>query len=174
MLKNLISKFRREDGTATIEFAILFMPFMLLLASSYEIGMANVRHVMLERGTDLAVRQIRLNTGAAPTKEQVRKMVCNGAGIIPDCLEVLEIELVTIDMDTWDMPPVKAECIERDADIQPVTQYANGLQNEMMFMRFCAVIDPLFPSFGLGYGMPKDTSGGYRLVSMTAFVNEPT
>lgn len=174
MLKKLISKFRREDGTATVEFAILFMPFMLLLASSYEIGMANVRHVMLERGTDLAVRQIRLNTGSPPTKEQVRKMVCNGAGIIPDCLNVLEIELRTIDMDTWAMPPVQAECIERNEDIQPVVQYANGLQNEMMFMRFCAVIDPLFPSFGLGYGMPKDESGGYRLVSMTAFVNEPT
>lgn len=174
MLKRLISKFRREDGTATVEFAILFMPFMLLLASTYEIGMANVRHVMLERGTDLAVRQIRLNTGAAPSKEDVRRMVCNGAGIIPDCLEVMEIELRTIDMDTWDMPPRQAECIDRDEEIQPVVQYENGLQNEMMFMRFCIVIDPMFPSFGLGYGMPKDASGGYRLVSMTAFVNEPT
>lgn len=173
MLKRLFLNFRREDGTATIEFAILFMPFMILLASTYEIGMANVRHVMLERGTDLAVREIRLSTGAAPTKEDVRKMVCNGAGIIPMCMDVMEIELHTVNMDTWEMPPVKAECIERDEEIQPITQYENGQQNEMMFMRFCIVVDPLLPSFGLGYGMPKDASGGYRLVSMTAFVNEP-
>lgn len=174
MLKRLLSLFRREDGTASVEFAILFMPFMVILASTYEIGMANIRHVMLERGTDIAVRQIRLNTGSAPTKEDIRKMVCNGAGIIPDCLNVLEIELRSIDMDTWAMPPVQANCIDRDAPIQPVVEYENGLQNEMMFMRFCVVIDPMFPTFGLGVGMPKDDTGGYRLVSMTAFVNEPT
>lgn len=174
MLRRLFSKFRREDGTATVEFAILFMPFMLILVSAYEIGMANVRHVMLERGTDIAVREIRLNTGAPPDKEEIRKMVCNSAGIIPDCLEVMEIELRTIDMDTWVMPPAQAECIERNEEIQPVVEYENGLQNEMMFMRFCIVVDPMFPTFGLGAGMPKDESGGYRLVSMTAFVNEPT
>jgi len=72
------------------------------------------------------------------------------------------------------MPPRQASCIDRNETIQPVVKYENGLQNEMMMIRFCAVIDPLFPSFGLGYTMPKDASGGYRLVSMTAFVNEPT
>ena len=174
-IRRLSRRFRRrEDGTASIEFVILFMPFMLLLSSTYEIGMANVRHVMLERGTDLAVRQIRLNTGAPPSKEDIRRMVCNGAGIIPDCLNVLEIELQSVDKATWAMPPREASCIDRDEAIQPVVKYENGLQNEMMMIRFCAVIDPLFPSFGLGYTMPKDASGGYRLVSMTAFVNEPT
>lgn len=175
MLRRLLTGFRRrEDGSATVEFAILFMPFMVLLASTYEIGMANVRHVMLERGTDLAVRQIRLNTGAAPTKDEIRLMVCNGAGIIPDCMNVLEIELQSIDKATWTMPPVQASCVDRNEAIQPVVKYTNGQQNEMMMIRFCAVIDPMFPSFGLGYTMPKDASGGYRLVSMTAFVNEPT
>ncbi len=175
MLSRLLNRFRRrEDGTASIEFVILFTPFMLLLASTYEIGMANVRHVMLERGTDIAVRQIRLNTGTPPTKEQIRTMVCNAAGIIPDCLNVLEIELQSVDKATWAMPPRQASCVDRTEPIQPVVKYENGLQNEMMMIRFCAVIDPMFPSFGLGYTMPKDASGGYRLVSMTAFVNEPT
>lgn len=175
MLARLINRFRRrEDGSATIEFVILFMPFMILLASTYEIGMANIRHVMLERGTDLAVREIRLNTGTAPTKEEIRTMVCNGAGIIPDCLNVLEIELQPVDKATWAMPPREASCVDRDEEIQPVVKYENGQQNEMMIIRFCAVVDPMFPSFGLGYTMPKDPTGGYRLVSMTAFVNEPT
>lgn len=173
-LRRLLDRFRRrDDGSATIEFSILFMPFMLILASTYEIGMANVRHVMLERGTDIAVRQIRLNTGAPPSKDDIRKMVCNAAGIIPDCMNVLEIELQSVDKATWSMPPVSASCVDRDEVVQPVVKYENGQQNEMMMVRFCAVIDPLFPSFGLGYTMPKDASGGYRLVSMTAFVNEP-
>ncbi|MDJ1007960.1 MAG: TadE/TadG family type IV pilus assembly protein [Paracoccaceae bacterium] len=174
-LRRILNRFRRrEDGAATVEFVILFMPFMLLLVSTYEIGMANVRHVMLERGTDLAVRQIRLNTGAAPTKEQIRTMVCNAAGIIPDCVNVLEVELQSVDKATWSMPPREAKCVDRTEPIQPVVKYENGLQNEMMMIRFCAVVDPMFPSFGLGYTMPKDESGGYRLVSVTAFVNEPT
>ncbi|MEL7025798.1 MAG: TadE/TadG family type IV pilus assembly protein [Pseudomonadota bacterium] len=179
LLRRLINRFRREDGTATVEFAILFMPFMILLASSYEIGMANVRHVMLERGTDLAVRQIRLNTGSAPSKEQLRKMVCNNAGIIPDCMNVLEIDLRAVDKSTYAMPPNKSECLDRNEEnptevINPLVRYQNGVQDELMIIRFCAVIDPLFPTFGLGYSMPKDNSGGYRLFSTTAFVNEPT
>lgn len=173
-LRRLFSRFRRaQDGAATVEFVLIFPVFMLILASTYEIGMANVRHVMLERGTDIAVRQIRLNTGAPPTKDQVRRMVCNVAGIIPDCMNALEIELRRVDKTTWNMPPRQASCVDRDETIQPVVAYENGLQNEMMMMRFCAVVDPMFPSYGLGYTMPKDPTGGYRLVSITAFVNEP-
>jgi len=174
-LLRLLKRFRRrEDGFATVEFVILFMPFMVILVSTYEIGMANVRHVMLERGTDLAVRQIRLNTGSAPTKEEIRTMVCNGAAIIPDCLNVLEIELQSVSKDTYDMPPREASCVDRDEEIQPIVKYENGQQDELMIIRLCAVIDPMFPSFGLGYTMPKDDTGGYRLVTMSAFVNEPT
>ena len=55
----------------------------------------------------------------------------------------------------------------------PVVTFNPGSRSEIMFMRACVVIDPLMPGMGLGLHLPKDTSGGFALVSYSAFVNEP-
>ena len=43
-----------------------------------------------------------------------------------------------------------------------------------MIVRACAVFEPLFPTTGLGLRMPRVNSSDYAIVSMSAFVNEPT
>ena len=42
-----------------------------------------------------------------------------------------------------------------------------------MLVRACAVFDPYFPTSAWGLQLPLDASGGYQLVAMSAFVNEP-
>ncbi|MEM9710247.1 MAG: TadE/TadG family type IV pilus assembly protein [Pseudomonadota bacterium] len=166
---------RREDGSASVEFALLFTPFMVLMASSYEVSLANIRHVYLERGVDLAVREIRLSTGSAPNKEEIRSGVCSIARVIPNCKEVLEIELVPVNMDTWNLPNSVPECIDKNKDFNPLTQYSNGAQNELMLIRFCAVAQKTFPTFGfLSFPRHPADPSAYRLITTTAFVNEPT
>ena len=49
-----------------------------------------------------------------------------------------------------------------------------GQQNDVMLVRVCVVQDAMFPTSGIGLGLPKDAQGGYGLVSVTAFVTEPS
>ena len=175
MFRTSLKRFLADEAaTASVEFVIVFPVIMTIFASAFEIGLANVRHVMLERATDIMVRELRLNTGADLQYADMKTMLCDVAGIIPDCQNALKLELREVSSDTWNWPPVEADCTDRSAPVNPVREWANGRQNELMVVRVCAVIDPMFPAFGLGAMMPKDSTGGYRLVTTSAFVNEPT
>lgn len=167
------SKAREEDGTATIPF-IMFLPFfMLLLMSTLESGTLMLRHVMLERGLDLSVRDLRLGIWNNPTHEEFKRTVCNRAGIIPDCMNVLLIELRPVSTTTWEPLASGPVCVDRAEPIKPVTTFDSGVGDEMMLIRACAKFDPIFPTSGLGFQLPKDNTGAYALISASAFVNEP-
>ena len=56
-----VVRFRRdENGVATIEFVILFTPMIMMMLMGAEAGLLNLRHAMLERGVDVAMRAVRL------------------------------------------------------------------------------------------------------------------
>jgi Flp pilus assembly protein TadG len=57
----------REDGTATVEFVVLFPVFMLVLVNAVEASVVMSRVAMLDRALDLAVRELRIGT-AAPSE----------------------------------------------------------------------------------------------------------
>ena len=62
------------------------------------------------------------------------------------------------------------------AEIDPLLDpegFHPGQRNKLMMVRACAVFDPWFPGVGLGAQLPKDASGGYRLMATSGFVNEP-
>lgn len=164
---------RREEGAATVEFALIFPVYIFVFLSAFEVGLANIRMVMIERASDLAVRALRLNTGNPPTYGDIKTAICNAAGIIPECMDVVQIELQPVSTTTWNLVDNNAQCIDRASNIDPVVSFQNGQQNELMIVRVCAVVDPIFPTMGMGLIMPKDPTGGYRLVASTAFVNEP-
>lgn len=165
---------REEEGTATIPFVIFFPFFILLVLSSLELGMMMVRHVMLERALDLSVRGLRLGIWTPPTHDELKKVICAQAGIIPDCLNALMVELRPVDKSTWSPLSNSPTCVDRAAAIQPKVEFNPGVGDDMMLIRACAKVDPLFPSSGAGWALPKDATGAYSLISATAFVNEPT
>jgi hypothetical protein len=167
---------RRDDGTATIEFVILFPVFMVLTVSAVEMGILTLRQVMLERGIDITVRALRIGTMSNPTFGQVKQAICANALIIPNCVNVLHLELTPISTSAWAVPAASVSCVDRTEDIDPlinVEQIDSGERNEFMLMRACSVFDPMFPNYGLGPKLPVDSSGGYRLIASTSFVNEP-
>lgn len=169
----LASVAREDDGTATIPF-IIFLPFFLLLVmSALEMGTIMLRHVMLERALDMSVRDLRLGVWSNPTHDNFKRVVCNRAGVIPDCLNVLLIELRPIDMATWTPLANGPICVDRAEPIKPVTTFSSGTGDQLMLIRACAKFDPLFPTSGLGFQLPKDNTGAYALTAATAFVNEP-
>jgi hypothetical protein len=177
VLSNLRAWLRRarddEDGTSTIPF-VIFVPFLItMVVSSLEMGMLMTRHVMLERALDLTVRDLRLGHLPDVTHDEFKQMVCDRSALIPDCENVLLIELRPVSTITWEPLNSGAICVDRDAVVQPATQFDQGGGDQIMLIRACAKFDPIFPTTGLGLDLPKDNTGAYALVTSSAFVNEP-
>lgn len=173
-LSNLRRGFRRqEDGNASVEFVIVIPVFLLLFVSIFELGMATVRLTMLEHGLDVTMRDIRLSTGQTFTKEDIRDDICDRAGILKDCKENLLVEMQIVDTNVWAMPAGVATCIDRNETAEPVVTFSNGQQNDLMFIRVCYVVDPLYPTFGLGAMLEVDDTGAMQLVARSAFAQEP-
>jgi len=174
-IANNILRFRRkEDGSATVEFVIILPFFMVMFVSVFESGLIMTKQMMLERALDITVRAIRLSPqNANITHDTVRQMICDNALIFNDCVNSLQVELAPVSSMTWVMPPREADCIDRDSELDPVLSFNPGLQSDVMFVRACMVVDPMYPNMGLGFILTKDPSGGVRLISSSAFAIEP-
>lgn len=165
---------RSDSGNATVEFVVVFPVIMMIFFQSFEAGWLMVRYTMLDRALDITVRELRLGHFTNPTADTLRTSICSLALGITDCTNSLMVELVPVDTTSWDLPSASATCVNRGATLQPVTTVDQGSSDEMMIIRACAIVDPLFPGTGLGLDLPKDSTGGFALVATSAFVNEPT
>ncbi len=164
---------RREDGNATIEFVLLFPALITLFLMVVETGVLMTRGVMLDRAVDMSMRELRLGTLTPMTPAGLRSSICKNALIISNCQNVLTVELRPISTTTWTPLTGATSCVNRDANIKPVLDFHPGIKNEMMLVRVCAIFDPFFPTSGLAAQIKVDNSGGYALVAMSAYVNEP-
>lgn len=189
LLQRLRRAFRRDDGTASLEFVILFPVFVTVLISSMEMGVLLTRQVMLERALDVAVRDLRLGRAADQlgypedwdgdlTRDDIRELVCGYSPMITDCNANLLIELTRIDMDQvntedWEGFGGAVACVERGANVAPATQFVQGTTNELMLVRTCALVDPIFPTSGFSLNLPRDQTGAFAFVAQSIFVNEP-
>ena len=89
---------RREDGNPTIEFVIWFPFLFFFMYASFELSLMTMRHAMLERGLDIAVREIRLGTGETPQHDDIKATVCENAIVMPGCDANLRLEMRPTDM----------------------------------------------------------------------------
>jgi hypothetical protein len=173
-LSRLLRRARRDEGNATIEFVILFPMFVFLLVSAVELGFITMRHTMLDRAVDLTVRDIRLGTGSAPQYEQIRDTICARAPVIPNCQSNVKLEMIRMDLRNWQAPPADYDCVDHAEEVQPVRTFTNGMENEMILLRICAMFQPIFPLSGLGRDLKESSVNGYKaMVTATAFVQEP-
>lgn len=173
LIRKLAKALGREDGSATIEFVILFPAIMTLFFSSFEVSIYLTRSVLLERALDLNVRALRLGTLDPATHDELKRRVCRDALIFEDCPDAILIELTPIPTDTWTLPNNNIACVDRDEDIEPVLTFDTGTVNDLMLVRACAVLNPFFSTTPLVMDMPLDASGGYAVVAASTFVNEP-
>lgn len=164
---------RTEDGSATIEFVIIFPVFFTFFLSTFELGMLETRHVMMDRGLDLAVRQIRLGILEPVTHQGFKQAVCDGATIIPDCMNQLKLEMVSVNPRAWVAMAASTDCVDRADANEAVRNFVPGVANQLMLIRACALFDPFFPTTGLGASLPRVSGGAYGLISVSSFVIEP-
>ena len=169
-----LRRFRRgEEGSPTVEFVIVFPVIMTFVASACESGLLLTRQMMLQHGVEMSGRAVRLGVGDEVTDEEIRRMVCTGAGIIPDCMESLKVEMIRIDPNNWQSPPAIPDCVDRSEPATPNRTFEHGIDHELMLIRVCALFDPMFPNFGHGVQLSRERGGDYALVASTLFVMEP-
>lgn len=166
-----------ERGNVTVEFAIIFPVFMMILASSIEMGVITIRQTLLERGLDIAMREVRIGTGAQFTHDQVRDMICNGVVIFDDCEANLRLELIPNDPRNYVPLPATVDCVIQAAGtnevLNPVREFSSGQSNELMIVRACILNDPVFPTSELALARSTDQNGKSALVAVSAFTQEP-
>jgi len=175
-LKSYLKRFyRHEDGAAyTIEWLFIFPILMFILVSSWELGIYSFRQNFLDRGLDLAVRDVRLNTAISYTHSQVKQNICDKAIFLPNCLNNIKLEMKKIDPRNFSGFTQTADCIDRSQPLLPSRQFIHGGEHDIMVMRACYLYDPTFSHIGLGNTMIETSSGkGYPLVSVSVFVQEP-
>ena len=179
MIRRLLGRlnpFRRgEDGSASIEFIVLLPGFILLFLSSFELGMLMTRHVMLDRGLDIAVRDVRLGTLPDPSHDGLVDRICEGVLVMKNCTTELKLEMRRVNPTTGAGTTMAAgaDCVNRDDPSAPPVGFVPGQGNWLMLLRACALFDPWFPTTGLGSSLPQQPGGGYALVATSSYVIEP-
>jgi len=176
------------QGNATLEFTALVVPLIFIIFTIAELGVFMTRTVMISRGTDIAMRDVRL--GLAPSTGDIaadgramKERICQGAFLISDCVDSIQIEMrpldeVTTFFGTGGIDPgagLGVDCVDRLEETNPVVTYNPGQRGEIMFVRVCLVVNPLFP--GVGYAarmLPTQNGEAYAIIAETAFMNEPS
>lgn len=174
----LASFLGNEDGVVTVEFVIVFPVFMFMFLMTFESGMVGLRHFALERGVDIAVRDVRIGLMPEPTPELLRTRICASAGLIPDCENQLQVEMIQLNPRAWVDPSPTVACVDRGAAVQPPVAFTNTANNRLLFLRVCTRFDPVIPTSGIGKAIVDNNSGtaaggSYALVATSAFVVEP-
>ncbi len=180
-LRAHLARFAREEGgAATVEF-VLFLPFfMMIFLSTFEMGMLMVRQTMLDRGMDLTIRLIRTNRmvdgdGVVQVnRANIQRAICTySAGMIPDCANRLRVEMARVDPHNWNRLPLAPDCVNVDEPAAPAGPFDQATPNELMFIRACALFNPVAPTAGLGAGLHRQTGDLYAMFTTSAFAVEP-
>ena len=173
-IRTRLRRFTRQcDGTATVEFAIMFPIVISMLIMGAEAGWTAVQRIALERAMDLTAREVRLGRLPANTSHaQFRTLVCGNSILLADCEERLLLEMREIDDVTWAFPTDRGACIDLADTVTPVTPFTVGSDNSVMYLRACYLVRPIFPTTALGLHLPLDASGMYALRTTTGFVAE--
>jgi len=179
-IKSFLQKFRRDQtGAASVEFVLIAPMYFALMLSTFEAGWLMTKSMMLERGMDLTMRDLRLGVYPNPTHADMKTIICENAAILKDCEASMLLELVPITT-AADVPGAgDTVCRDRSSAFDPTPTVTfnttrGDRELETMYVRACVMIDPMIPGMGLALHLPKDATGGIAMVSYGAFVNEPS
>lgn len=172
---NLRAFLRDEKGSAnTIEFVLWVPLFLVLIVATIELGALTMRHTQLERALDSTVREVRLGTGQDLSHEALKASICDNANLLVDCESTLQLEMVPLDLRNWSSPPSDVDCTDTSRAVNPMRQFDAGTDNQLMYLRACYKYEPIAPMGVLAGSLYTDDQGFARIVSFSAFVQEPS
>lgn len=176
-LRRSLARFRRrEDGGSMVELVIVMPVMMMVFMAAFESGLYMTRQIMLERAVDLTIRELRLgalDVSGENGHDILKTEICNRAEFLQDCDSTIRIELRPVLTTAWDLPANPTTCFDRDEALNPSLRPRPGIENQLMLVRVCVIQDAVFPGANIADSIVRDTQGGYALVTVAAFVNEP-
>lgn len=172
-MKRLARGFRREDGTASIEFVMALPVMLTIFMASFESGLLMTRSIMLEQSVDITMRELRLGHYNLPDAALIKREICKRTVIMKDCEASTIVELTRVSTTNWVLPNSQTSCVNKDEEIQIADTFVAQQQNDMMLVRVCVRQELIFPKAAIGVKLASDNQGGYSLVAISAFVVEP-
>ena len=168
----IISRFRKAaDGSASLEFALIAIPFFVLLFALIEVALAFFASQYLETATADAARQIMTGRTQAAKLDRgaFTNAVCNNLKALMNCnAVVVDVQTVTSFAGVNTTGPSR----NSDGSVNySGTGYNPGGGSDIVVVKVYYEWPVMIPTFGLAIG---DLPNGKRLLQATAvFRNEP-
>ena len=161
----------RRDGSAAVEFAMVALPFMIMLFSVLEIAFVFVLDSVLENAVIETGRLVRTGQAdaASYTSTNFKTGVCNRMSIFASgCSAKLTVDVRVIPQFTNPNPP---DPLGGGGFSATQMTYTNGQPGNLMLVR-AWYKHTLFTPF-LQSGLSRLGDGSAYLMATTAFRNEP-
>lgn len=159
-----------REGSAAVEFAMVALPFCLMMFAILELGLVFVTDSVLENATIEQGRLIRTGQAgdAAMTPAQFKAGVCSRMSIFAaDCPTRLTIDVRVIP--NFGSPP--DDPMKNGTFNESGLTYTNGQPGNLMVVRAWYKL-PLLTTF-MAQGLSRLNDGTVRMTATTAFRNEP-
>jgi Flp pilus assembly protein TadG len=167
----LLSRFKKaKEGAAALEFALVAMPFFLLLYAIIDISLIFFASTTLENGIVAAARQIR--TGQAQsmgmTEAQFRTLVCNEISMMLGCDARLGLDVRKFNgFSNVNLPAA----LDANGNLTGNLSFDPGAPGDVIVVRAFYTWPVMTPTAGLQF---VNMAGGHRLLEASiAFRNEP-
>lgn len=130
-LKNNLRRFRDEEkGSGLVIEFVIFVPILFgCFLASVEMSMYAMNQMYLDRGLDLTVRYVRLNTGTPMTHGQLKDMICEESGFLQQCDDTLRLEMITADPRNFGAFDQQADCVDTSEEITPPPARCNWVES---------------------------------------------
>jgi len=166
-----LNRFRRADkGVAAVEFAIVAIPFFLLLYAVIDTSLVYFASSTLQNGITAAARQIKTGQAQAAnlTQAQFRTLICNQISMLLKCDAHLGIDVRQFtSFSNVNLPAA----VDGNGNLTGNFQFNMGGANDIIVVRAFYAWPMLTPSFGQSM---VNMSGNARLLTAAAaFKNEP-
>lgn len=165
---------KNEDGAVAIEFAIISVPFFMLLFSIIEISLVFIAEINMTQATYETARMIRTQQGGIDTADEFKTEICNRMHVVPNCQSNLQVEvMVHAEFDDVEY----GNHLNTEDELRDDFVYQKGGPNSIVTVRTFLEWD-LFaqlPNFGLGnsFGFSNMANGNRLIQGFAAFRNEP-
>jgi len=160
---------RAEQGATAVEFALVFMPFLMLIFAMIELGLVFLVSLLLENaiidvGRTIRTGEVQTNGGTAAT---FKSAVCDKIGVIGSlsCSTALQL-----DVRTYTDYSTSNTSAGATSTVPTSMQFSPGTAGSIVLVRAYYTWPLVTPLLQTGL----QNSGGRRIIyAATAFTNEP-
>lgn len=167
-----LSRFKKaQKGSAALEFAIVALPFFMLLYAIFDVALIFFASTTLENGIVAAARQIRTGQAQAAnmTTQQFRTLVCNQINMLLACDARLALDVRRFD--SWGPAQNLPAALDNNGNMTGNMGFDPGDAGDVVVVRAFYTWPMLTPTVGAQF---SNMAGGHRLLEASiAFRNEP-